>query len=223
MTIRKVGCMLIQKEFIEDALQDSEWFINEKRRRMDTTNSIVSIKDFTIDRIWDVSEKTFAIQKVAENLMLELDGLGENWNIYLMINKLVLNPKSKVENYLKLWKSVKREYDFGDKTLFGQETKMVHYDSEYFSGFVKMPVKNLPLAMKIVAKNPERNIIIISCNDKYLLENETKKIFIEAFKYNSVKVIQADYYKLSLELPRKGDMLIRWLDFGDMMEIGLVY
>lgn len=215
--------MVIEKEYIENALRDSEWFINQKRRRMDTTDSIVSIKDFTIDRIMDADEMTCAIQEVSKNLMLELEGLDEEWNIYLMINKRIINPKSKVENYLKLWKTVKSKYDFGDEPFFGQEIKMVCHEDEYFSGFVKMPIKNLPLAMAIVAKDPCKNIIIISSNDKYLLASETEKMFIQAFEYDSVKFIRADYYRLSLELPRKGDMLIRWLDFGEMVEIGLVY
>lgn len=68
-----------------------------------------------------------------------------------------------------------------------------------------------------------RKYLLGKLSDKYLSSEEVQKLFHKAFDSISNKWICIDCYKLALEIPKEDEMFIRWLDFGDEMEIGLVY
>ncbi|GFI37508.1 hypothetical protein AALA13_17995 [Lachnospiraceae bacterium 50-23] len=214
--------MIITEEHISNALKDLEWFINMNYRRKDVDERVISIENITIDQMFRSTDRDSALKYVSEKLSNILKPLDTDYNLYLMVNKILINKKSKLENYKKVWKYIEEKCDVSE-FIYGDEVKIEFHEKEYYSSVAKMKIKDIEKALRIVCLNPDRNFVLISKYDRYLSSEEVQKLFHEAFDSISNKVIRVDYYKLALEIPKEDEMFIRWLDFGDEMEIGLVY
>lgn len=181
---------------------------------------------YNIDIIFmlGIEERRKALEYITEKFSLKLKGIErQGYKVYLLIKKRVMNPNSKVERYKKIWKDIEYK-EILDRFICSDEVEVELDNKVYYTAIVQLDMSDINEALELVFTTHNEFIMIISKSEKYLLEDEIKKLFNIAFANRNERFFHINYDRLCKELCfNSDDIFVRMVDCIDEMDCGLVY
>lgn len=145
------------------------------------------------------------------------------YNLYIMIVKKMENPRSRVENYYKLWKRIEKDLEIKlDKFSLGKEIRADIGEKSYWYGVLKIPMEELTFAFKISERI--RSCIIFLSRDRILEDSQnTINMFYQIFngQYNGYE--EYNLFQLITRCYEKNEYCIRFFDNLDELSIAFIY
>ena len=138
------------------------------------------------------------------------------YTLYIQIN-IQVRSRSKVDNYLKVWKNVQRSWEI-DTFSIGPEVEIVRGDDIYFSSIAKIESSDLPKAFRIIATSPYEGMVFASQNKEIQNEESVKEMFFCSFGHN----IQHRVNYQNLVLKYQENLFFRWGDSGEEAEVAII-
>jgi len=210
--------------WIENETDVTEYYWLHEENKYGKVEDLSMIKVISIngDNLMSKEErdefKQIASNKISE-LLLPMQQL--NYKCNLICKRMVTDKKSKVQNYKKVWKNLKEEYDLS-KFELGEEVLLEVKDYYNYCGIAQTDLENIGIAIDMVIKNPIRHALFISMRKGILSEKETYKLSNIAFNQKN-RDITVDNAELSAFLCAQGDIIVRWGDGSAEAEIDLVF
>lgn len=145
------------------------------------------------------------------------------YNLYIMIVRKMENPKSRVENYYRLWKRIEKDLEIKlDKFNLGKEIRADIGEKSYWYGVLKIPLEELAFAFKISERI--RSCIIFLSRDRILEDSQnTINMFYQIFngQYNGYE--EYNLFQLITRCYEKNEYCIRFFDNLDELSIAFIY
>lgn len=143
----------------------------------------------------DFSNKDDFIQKAFQELIVFKEQLFmKEMNIYLCIATRNLGETDKLQNYLKVWKKLKK-YELNNFYL-GYEQKAIMNNSLIYYGNAKLEFKDISKAMEILYDNKNNSFIYINSDNELLNADKTKEL-CEILLYENIKKMGYDLFDFS--------------------------
>lgn len=150
-----------------------------------------------------------------------LDNENNNYNCYLFI-KLNINNSSRIDNYMKVWKKLKKTYDVEYMEL-GPELLLENSKKYYYVSIGKFGLKDMNKALFIQLNNLSNVFMFISHRKDIPSKNEIEKIFNLSSSNQLPNILplteDINYYMLFSEICKNGDYIIRLSTSSEEWEI----
>lgn len=197
------------------------YFLKKEKKTMNSRNiPQMSVLSVNASNICGYSDKKEFIEKCKNqiiniynnNLMLH------KLKFYLFINQEIINPKSRVENYLKIWKSIGREKNINNFVIGKEITTQIGKEL-YFSSLAEIHIEYVDIAIEIVSSKPQKSVLFMSesmdINSTQCIEQLTKSISDDFGDIN--------YSLFILKCCTSGNIALRYGTTFEEAEIALVY
>lgn len=208
------------KQLREDAFEYYGGFSKEKIEGEITAFpelSTFTINGTLVDKRDFITRCTNDIRSIFSR-SLKLSG----YKVYIIANVEIIDRNSRIERYKRVWKSLQNKWSL-DTFRKGPEVELSVGDSAFYSSIAEFSLAQLPVALEIVANNPERFVIIASERENLLCEGSIKDICSIVFNTIDPAFPMIDYLKLCLHLCSKGDIVFRWGDSAEEVAVGLIF
>lgn len=140
---------------------------------------------------------------------------------YIICKQTIEDENSKVHNYKKVWKYLVKEWAM-DTFRLGEEVKIKKYNDLSYYGIAKTDIKSIEQALKMISLKPSKFAVFISCRDIKLSAETTKEIVDRTF-VPVRKLLSVSNYNLCTYLCDKGDVVVRWGESSNEIEIALMF
>ncbi len=210
--------MRIWNEYEADVYKYYEWFVD--RTKENNTRVEMSVCSINASGINSINIAKFI--DICSNQIKKMfisDALN-SYKVYMLANIEVRNPYSKVEQYLKVWKSIAKSNDI-EGFIKGEEMINKSGDLLFYTSIAEIPQICLEKAIKIVISNPDRYTLFFSKSEKVLFGEYVNHMFEDAIQTNNNGII--DYYKFSLACYKDGNIALRYGTTFTEVELALIY
>ena len=204
-------------EHCEDVFSYFEYF-NDERSNYNKIMPTMHVYSINGKFIQSIEEKKEFLHRCAEEIgRIYLNNYSDNKKIYLLVVQKMDNPNSQVEKYYKIWKKINKSFDIKDFIL-GQEIFFEYDRDVFYFGVAEVPIKNLELALEIVASNPENITIVLSKSID--IENINS---IHDIMQNVVKEGKINFFKMCISFCKNQCIAIRYGTSFEESEFALIY
>lgn len=185
--------MEIKKIFSENALEYYKWI-----KKNDNINipymSVFGFEALSVNDIGDLEVYFTEVSNVLEVVMQS--EILKSSNIYLFVN-IINRHENKVENYMKVWKRLKKIYNLSNFVL-GEEVFYGNNIETFYAGVAQVPIGGLKEAFRIIHYNPDRCSLFISESEDYLLKGKIMELLPCIMRYNGTWKIDYSNYFIKL-------------------------
>ena len=209
------------KEYENNIFNYFQYFKEENSAEDDEKLPKMSVISYNASMILDINDRNkfvFESSKEVSHIFSENNDLKQ-YKFYLLANKEVINKNSKVENYLKIWKEIKRKYDI-EEFILGPEVKIELNNVDLFSSIAEVPINYLYKAIEIISNYPSMYTLFISKHHNIMTDGYIKNM-VKVVMNNSF--IEINYFQLCKMCCDKGDIAIRYGTTFEEAEIALIY
>ena len=160
--------MRIWNEYETDVYKYYEWFV--ERAKENNTRVEMSVCSINASGINSINTAKFIDICTKQIKKIFISDVLNSYKVYMFANIEIRNPNSKVERYLKVWKSIAKSNDI-EGFIIGEEMINKSGDLLFYTSIAEIPQTCLEKAIKIVISNPDRYTLFISKSEKVLLRN----------------------------------------------------
>ncbi|MEG0856837.1 MAG: hypothetical protein RSG52_10225 [Terrisporobacter sp.] len=214
--------MEIWKEYEKDAFNYFEYFNSCQSILHDNelpNMSVISYNALIKNGINDINKFILESSKILNNLYNKNSNL-KNYKFYLLVNREMENQNSKVENYLKIWRQIRKKYDI-EKFNLGVEVKSKLNNTILFSSIAEVPIDFLHKAIEIVRSCPRMYTLFMSKREDIMTVEQIENM-VEVLLSNN-DFVEINYFRLCQMCCNRGDIAIRYGTSFEDHEIALIY
>jgi hypothetical protein len=210
--------MRIWNEYEADVYKYYEWFA--ERAKEDNIKAEMSVCSINASGINSVNIAKFIDICTKQIKKLFISDVLNSYKVYMFANIEIRNPNSRVEQYMKVWKSIAKSYDI-EGFIIGEEMINKSGDLLFYTSIAEIPQTCLEKSIKIVISNPDRYALFISKSEKVLFKEYVQHMFENIVLMDNYGAI--DYYKFLLACYRDGDIALRYGTTFTEAELAFVY
>lgn len=207
-----------------DAFSYFQWFNKDEALKRVGIIPTLSVYSINASGLFESGDKTDFIDLccIEINRIFLEQKFANGYKLYVVVNVEIKDKNSRIEKHKKVWKLLQTKWQL-DSFNKGAEVEMEVEGKFFFSSIADFRVENLSTALEIVSSNPKRYAIIASKKDEILSEKLITNIFELAFNQDSKHMDEIDYFGLSIQLCSEGDVVFRWGDSSEEVEIAMIY
>lgn len=208
----------------KDAFSYFQWFNKDEAFEMRGMIQKLTVFSVNASEVFGISEKNTFIDVCSSEIqkIFVKGNILKDYRLYLLANVEVKDRNSRIEKHKKVWRKVQSKWNL-DEFNKGPEIEKEIEGKIFFSSIAQFSMGNFSTALQVISDNPKKYAIIASRKDNILSEEMIKNIFEIAFNKHSRRIDEIDYFALAIHLCYDGDIVFRWGDSSEQVEVAIVF
>ncbi|TPG89168.1 hypothetical protein EEL32_06835 [Brevibacillus laterosporus] len=209
-------------EITNDVFSCFQWFSKDEAKKIIGYVPQLSVFSIIGSMIFSREDRERFTRLCSESVgrLAIQKGMIDEYRFFLFGVIETHDVNSKIFLHQKLWRRLTREFNL-DNLILGPEIEYVVGERLCYASIAQFKVDNFYNVLQIINSNPQKYSIFASKKQDYMTEGFIKSL-LEKVYINGDSSGEIDYFKLSLTLCIKGDLVFRWGNSSEECELDII-